>query len=568
MEENKKIKIVIIGGSIAGLSAATRARRINEYAEISIIDESKYIGIPLSGLPAYASGVLSNKETLLIGNEDRIKNIYNINIYKYHSAYEINLEKKEVYVKNLSTGKTFELNYDKLILATGNKYNLPKLQKRKISNLFFLRNIEDAIEIRDFIDKTSAKDITIAGSNLLSLITIGNLIKKGFNVTLIENNQIISNDFDEEFSYIIYDELIKNGVDIYLNSSIKDYIKIDRERINKIKLDNGAIINTHMIIFFPHIIPNTDLIKKLNLDRGDSDRIKVNEKMQTSNYNVFAAGNIAEANNYITKKPFTGYLTGASTQQQARVAGSVAAGKTSSFKGVLESKIIVLKNLTVGIVGLTLSNAKKLGYDVMPVTIYTGSHERFIPGSFQIHLKIIVNKEDRKILGAQVSGKGEGVDKRLDTLSTAINSSMTVDDLINLDLCYSPGVSTSKDPINILGMVAADRLDGLSNAVELENIKFENNPFILDVRNKKDYISSHIQNSKWIPLNELRSRINELPKDAYIYVYGYVGLQGYIAERILKGNGFEHVFNIEGGITSVKLMENMRTKTIKNFNIN
>jgi NADPH-dependent 2,4-dienoyl-CoA reductase/sulfur reductase-like enzyme/rhodanese-related sulfurtransferase len=552
---SNNLKLVIIGGSLAGLTAATRARRINEKAEITIVESGNYIGIPLPALPEFAAGIIKKKESLITDVDIRIEQIYNIRILKNTKAIEIDREKKIVSVKDNNSGKISQIAYDKLLLACGNKFSIPSIAKNKLANVFTLKTIDDSINIQNFIKKTGAKDVTIVGTNYFGLMTASFFIKSGFNLSIIDNKQDITDDFDKDFNFLIKEELTNNGVKIYLNKDIKDYSKIEKERVSRIKLQDGSSIDTHLIIFLNHITPNYELAKKSGLDLNNANRIKVNEKFQTSDPDIYAVGSIIEQYHIINKKSFSKIPTGAATQLQAKLAGTIIAGGDANNRGIYESRLIVFENMTIGFVGLNSNDAKKYNINTISVALHTGSHERFIPGSKHIYMKILVNSDTKKIIGAQVSGKGDGVDKRLDTLSTAIYSGLTLEDINNLNLCYSPGLSVSKDPINILGAIGLDRFNGYSHAVDFDEVPFNSETLILDVRSKEEYLKSRIENSMCIPLNELRDRLNEIPKEKHIYIFGHIGIMGYIAERILKGNGFTNVFNIEGGILSIKMKE-------------
>lgn len=557
MSEEKEIKIVVIGGSIGGLTAAKRARRISESTDITVIEESSYIGGTISALPFYTSGNIKKLETIYSKDDDELEEIYNFKMLKNHRAIDINRKEKKIIVKNLATEKNIEVPYDKLILACGSRFRLPKIVQKKIKNVFTLNNVQDAIEIREYMEKTSAKEILIVGSNYYSLITADNFVKKGFNVSLIDKKLIGLQDFDFEFNHILREELKNKGITLYNNLSIKKFIKNDKEKISKIELNNNQTIESHLILFFDNYLPNIDFVKKAGLDLGDTERIKVNNKMMTVDQNIFAVGSIAESYNRITNLPESSNFM-IPVQMQARVAGSVAADQEMTYKGSIKATIIKFQDFIIGSAGLNIQALNKIGVDNYSVTLFAGDHERYQPINEKLHIKILINKENRKILGAQICGKSNKVDKKLDLLYTAIYSNLTIDDLQMLGLSYTPELSYSKNPINTLGMIASNRMDGLSEVLTINDILLESKLFILDIRNKDEYAKSHVEGSTWIPLNELRKRLDEIPKDINIYICGHVGMRGYIAERILKGNGFKNVFNIEGGITAIKLMENMR----------
>ncbi len=557
MSEEKKIKIVVIGGSIGGLTAAKRARRISELAEITIIEESKYIGGTNSALPFYTSGNIKKIETLYTEDEEELEEIYNIKLLKNYKAIDINRKEKKVIVKNLAIEKNIEIPYDKLVLACGSRFKLPKIVQKKIKNVFVLNSIQDAIEIREYTEKTSAKEILIVGSNYYSLITADSFIKKGFNVSLIDKKLIGLQEFDFEFNHILREEMKNKGIILYNNLSIKKFIKNDKEKISKVELNNNQTIDTHLILFYDNYLPNIELAKKAALDLGETERIKVDNKMITVDQDIFAIGSIAESYNRITNLPESSNFM-IPVQIQARVAGSVAAGQEMIYKGSIKITVIKFQDFVIGSAGLNIQALNKIGIDNYSVTLFAGDHERYQPINEKLHIKILINKENRRILGAQICGKSIKVDKKLDLLYTAIYSNLTIDDLQMLGLSYTPELSYSKNPINTLGMIATNRMDGLTEVLTINDILLESKLFILDIRNKDEYTKSHVEGSTWIPLNELRKRLDEIPKDINIYICGHVGIRGYIAERILKGNGFKNVFNIEGGITAIKLMENMR----------
>ncbi len=556
MNDNKKTQIVVVGGSIGGLTAAKRARRINELAKITIVEESDFLNFPISALPFYASSNIKKIETVYDKNEEELEDIYNFQILKNHRAIDIDRKEKKLIVKNLSTEKNIEIPYDKLIIACGGKFTLPKIIQKKASNVFTMNHLQDAVNIREYIEKTSAKEIIIIGSNYYSLITADNFIKKGFNVTLIDKKLVGLKELDYEFNYILREELSRKGVRIFNNSSIKKFIKNDKLKISKIELNNERKISAHLILFFNNYTPNIVLAKKSSLDMSDAEKIKVNYKMQTIDPDIFAVGSIAESYNRITNLPES-YQMMVPVQIQARVAGTVAAGIDLIYKGAVNSKIIKIQDFIIGSTGLSLQTLNKVGIDGFSITLFSGDNERYQPGRDNFHIKLIIKKDDKRILGAQICGKSSKVDKKLDLLATAIFSNMTIDDLQSIDLSFTPELNSSRSPINTLGMIASNRFYKLTEVITINDILLESKLFILDIRNKNEYMKSHIEGSTWIPLNELRKRLDELPKDINIYICGHVGIRGYIAERLLKGNGFKNVFNIEGGITAIKLIENM-----------
>ncbi len=551
---NEKLKIVILGGSVYSLSIAGRIKRINENTEVTIIEESDFVGTNSVILPLIASGEIKN-DAIINGNEENITNMYDVKILKKHKATEINREKKEIILKNLDNAKSIQIQYDKLLLTSCNKGTVNAENIKKFINVYSLKNTEDAISIHKYIEKTSAKEVVLVGINFLSTIAANSFLKQGFNVTFIDKKSVFLENFDKEFDYSIKNEFNKNGIKLYLDSEIKDFLKSDKEKIAKIRLSNNIIIEAHVIILFDSLIPNLDLVLKAGIEVKNKNFIKVNEKFQTSDANIFAIGNLIENYNYVTKNYEKIYLTYNDIFKQARIVSLSILNINSSYKGIIDTKIVCIKNKAFASTGLNINLCKKYNLEFIPVTLYTGNHERFIPGVKQLHIKILVNKKDRKILGAQGCGEIQSISKKIDIIAMAILANLTVDDLINADFLYLPEINTMKDPLNILGMIASGRLDGYSNSLDLENISFNQNSHIIDVRSEKDFAKSHLEYSVCIPLKDLRKRINEIPKEKKIYIYGHTGQEGYIAERILKGNGINDVYSIDGGINSIKLFE-------------
>lgn len=556
-ETERSVKLVIVGGSVAGITAAKRARRLDEKLDITIIDESKYLCYPLPAIPIFSSGRIKKLEAIYSNDESAFIDVYNIKLLSNHKALEIDRENKIVSVRNLSSEKKFEISYDNLILATGSAFKLPKITLKKINNVFTLNNLEESIKIREFIEKTSAREIIIVGYCHHALITANSFIKDGFEVTIIDKKSFDINEFDPEFRFLIKDELVKSGVKFYSNTVIKKYIKTAKETASSIELSNGMTIKSQIIIFFDNYSANTELAEKSNLDMGITGRIKVNEFFQTNkDDNIYAIGSIAETFNKITSKPYFSKLA-IPVQIQGRIAGSSTANKKLPYPGCLGTCILKIQNLVFGSTGLTLRNAQKNEINAFSVTLFIGEKERYTHDNEKLHLKITINRDDKKIIGAQVCGSGTSVDKVLDILVTAISLECHINDLASFEFSYSPELSLQRNQINTLGMIAANMLDKISISKGFEELLFNNNICFLDVRNKHEYEKAHIDGALWIPLNELRARIDEVPKDIDIYIYGHIGLRGYVAERILKGNGFLNVYNIEGGITTIKLLEKM-----------
>lgn len=550
------LNIVIIGGSVAGVAAATRVKRLNENAQITLIEEGEYIGYSRYLLCAYACAPGNLDGGLLTGMEEKLTNIYDINIRKNTIIKEINKEQKRLVIEDSITRIADEIKYDKVIITEEDVTRLPKMFGMKSQNIFKIDRFNDIQNINEYVAKTGAKIITIVGATYFGLLTALNYSKKGYDVVIIEENKKYLDQFDDEFSYLIKEELIRNNINVFTGSGIYKLIKNLKDHVSQIQLKNDVVIKTHLVIFFTTPVPYNGFATKTGLSLNESGRIIVNEKMESTNPDFYAAGCIAGSFNYTMKSDDYADLPGP-CRQQARIAASNACGYDLFFKGILNTKIIKIGKFTVAQTGINVDIALNNNMEAYPLTLFAGNKERFSPGAKQIHLKIIVDKTNKLILGAQACSYGEGVDKKTDIIATAIYANLGIDELSNLELSYAPDLSTAVDPINTMGMMAYNQSNGLSNVINISDIDLRRDFFILDVRNENEKRKFHVDNSIWIPLSELRSRISEIPHQAVIYIYSHVGRRGYIAERILKGNGFEEVYNIQGGITSIKIETNL-----------
>jgi len=564
MEQLEKKKIVIIGASISGLAAAKRIRRLNENVEITLIDCKEYIGYPITGLPYFTAGLLKSHKTFTVGYLEDLKNIYNIRVLTSSLVYKIDFNNNIIYIKNLKTDDKTEELYDYLILATGLKIDLSdKFNINNCNNLFKIQGIEEAIKAREYLEKSGTNRITIVGDNILSLSFMNNFLKNGYEIVLLTKNNRLLPQFDPELSYLIEEELIKKGVKIYKNFNIIKFKK-NNGLITSL-ISNLINIDVQVLFYFDDIVPNTSYIDRTIILSGiNNNTIIANNNFKTYFNNVFATGSAVEVKEKITEKNIYTISARESELRGRIVADSVIneiLGKNEEnkkkYNGYIRNDFISIKDFYAGIVGINEEEAKRNGFDFLSVTLVSGDKERFIASKSKIYLKVIIDRINRKILGAQICGENSNVDKRIDILYTAIYSELTVDDLINLNLSYSPEISLIKDPINIVGRIGANILDGFTNYITNFDFKLNENIFILDIRTKEERKKSFLLKSHWIPLNELRNRLNEIPKEKRIYIYGNNGVREYIAERILKQNNFNLVYNIAGGIEIIKIKENI-----------
>jgi len=551
----KKEEIAIVGGSNVGIAAATRLRRIREDVNITIFDKSEHIGYPASGIPYFLSNSLKSADTFTKGFEERLTEIYNINIVKECEVQSINRDTKTITVFNLRNKQVYEKAYDKLVLATGFYFSLSDKELLDSPNFFIIKNIEQAIRAKDYIRNRGVKKISIVGVNTISINIAVSMIEAGYEVALITKEKNLIENFDNEFDYILKNELTKAGIRVYCGIESIVYKKNTENSVTNIEI-NYLDIETQLVIYCDDPTPSSYLAANSGLNVGKKRAVLVDSFFQTSDPDIYSGGGVAEFLN--APLELGGRIPGINrAMNHGRDIGSNIGGVKTAEQIFVDNVFFKIKNFNIGMVGISEAEAEANSLETYSITVFSGDRERFVPEASQIHIKLIVDKNSQAILGAFIRGKSNEVSRKLDVLITSIHSGLTVSELSALNFTYHPSNSTIKDTLNIAGMIACDYSDGLTNLASLENSESEGDIFILDVRNKKERDKSMVLNSKWIPLAELRSRLNELPKDKNIYIYGNVGLRGYVAERILKNNDFKNTFNISGGIASIKINENI-----------
>lgn len=556
MSNQNNENIVIIGGSNAGVSAATRARRLNEKANITIIEQSSFVGSNQSALAYFISDAIASIDTVISDIENTLQNVYDIQLMKNCQVTRIDRKICSVHVYNNITMTDYDIPYDKLVVATGFEYDVTSdSSMNKMNNFFTLKNLEDAIKIKHFIKTSAVKDIAIIGCNYISIKTAAALIEAGFNVTIIDGKSVMLDEFDEDFNSILKKEIKKAGCKLYLKTEINKYTKNENNYITHVLADSFDL-EVDMVLYFDNMRPNTYLARNAGCNVGASNAITVNKEFRTNDEHIWAGGAAAEVTDFITNDKNNIFSIN-QARSFGRTIGSSMYEQGEGLARSIRSYYFMLKSFSIGIAGINESQAKKYKYDYIIAEVFTGDHERFIPNANQIHLKILVDKNTRTILGGQVSGYSNSVERKMDILISAMYSGMTVDQLAQANFSYNPKINLLTDPVNTVAMIAQNILDGVSNPVYSKDINFFGDICLLDIRTKNEHDRSSVMGSLWIPLDEIRDRIDEIPKNKKIYVYGHVGIRGYIAERILKGSGFKDVYNIVGGISSIKINENI-----------
>jgi len=536
-------KVIIVGGVAGGATAAARLRRISEDVEIILIERGEYISFANCGLPYYIGETIKDRSKLLVQTVEGMSERFKLDIRNLSEVMSIDPDKKTVSIKNLKNGEVYDETYDKLLLSPGARPIVPPIPGLKENEtLFTLRNIPDTDKIKGYVDNQKPKQAVVVGGGFIGIEMAENLVDRGIEVTLIEMAKQIMAPIDFELASILHTHLKEKGVNLILENGVNSFA----DNGKKIILADGTEINTDMTILSIGVKPENELAKSAGLMIGERGGIIVNEFLQTSNEHIYAVGDAVEVVDYISGTKAMIPLAGPANRQ-GRIAANNIMGRKEKYQGTLGTSIAKVFDLTVAATGNNEKTLKRLSVPYEVVHIHPSSHAGYYPGAASIALKLIFNKETGKIFGAQAVG-ADGVDKRIDVIATAIKGGLTVEDLTNLELSYAPPFSSAKDPVNMAGYVASNISDGELEQVQWHEIDeiIANGGLLIDVREPMEREFGFIEGSQNISLNELRTRLEDLPKDKTIYVSCQVGLRGYLASRILKNNGFK-VKNLDGG---------------------
>lgn len=544
-------KVLIIGGVAGGASAAARLRRLDETAEIIMFERGEHISFANCGLPYYIGGIIPERDHLLVETAEGMSSRFNMDVRVQTEVLSIHTSRKTVSVLDRITGRTYEESYDYIILSPGaNPITPPIPGLDKAENVFTLRSIPDTDRIMEFIEIKQPHKAVVVGGGFIGLEMAENLHHRGLDVTIVEMLVQVMAPLDYEMAAFVHNHLREKGVNLILGDGVQAF----KELGGKIQLQSGKTVASEITILSIGVRPEVSLAKEAGLELGSRGGIKVNPYLQTSDPFIYAIGDAVEVQDFISQKPALIPLAGPANKQ-GRMAADNIAGLGRKYRGTMGTSIAKVFDLQVASVG---NNEKMLKQNDMPyevVHIHSGSHAGYYPGAHDMALKLLFHPTTGQIYGAQGVGQ-EGVDKRIDVLATAIFSDLTVRDLQELELAYAPPFSSAKDPVNMLGFAAANIMDGMTSHVqwyEIEEIKKEGG-ILLDIRSNMERKLDPIDDSIHIPLDELRTRLSELPLDKAIYVFCYIGVRGYIAERILKQNGFS-VYNLDGGIRTLRAVQ-------------
>ncbi len=546
-------KTVIVGGVAGGASAAARLRRVDETAEIIMFERGSYISFANCGLPYYIGGTIKERNALFVQTPEAMNARFNMDVRIDSEVVSIDRNNKTVHIRELKTGKEYDETYDNLVLSPGSSPIRPNIPGIDNPRVFSLWNVPDTDAIKSYIEDNKIKNATVIGGGFIGIEMAENLHDLGINVTLVEMADQVMTPVDYEMAQIIHHHLSSKGVRLLLNNGVKAFE--DKDNTTYVQLQDGTEVPSDMVILSIGIRPNGELAKECGLEVNQRGGIVVDEYMQTSDPSIYAVGDAIEVIDYVSNTPTMIPLAGPANKQGRIVANNIA-GKKEAYKGTQGTSVAKVFDLTVASTGLNEKQLNKLGKeygkDYYISLVQPNSHAGYYPGALPMTLKLIFDK-DGKVLGAQNVGY-DGVEKRIDVIATALRFGATIYDLKELELSYAPPFSSAKDPVNLAGFAAENILEESQLPFLWREVKDidPSKTVILDVRELVEFNLGAISNATHIPLNSLRSRMSELPKDKEIVVYCAVGLRGYIATRILSSYGFK-AKNLLGGYSLYKV---------------
>ena len=523
-----------------GASAAARLRRLREHDEIIMLERGDDISFANCGLPYYIGGEITDKKMLTLQTPESFRSRFNIDVRIRNEAVRISPGTHTVTIRNTETGETYEEHYDKLILSPGAEPVRPNIGGIGLPHVFTLRNIPDTMRIKRYIAEKKPQKAVVVGGGYIGAEMAENLANAGLDVSVAELADHLIAPLDFDMAADVHRYLQSKGVRLYLNSGVTEITE------NAVALQNGRI-EADLVILSVGVRPETALAKECGIAVNSRGSIIVNSRMQTGFPDIYAVGDAIEVQDYITGSPAFVPLAGPAGKQ-GRIAADSIAGLHSAYTGTQGSAVLKLFDMTVAATGLNerRAQAEGIGYD--KVYTYSASHASYYPNGKQMSVKVLWDKQTLRILGAQIVGF-DGVDKRMDVLATAIRFGAKVTDLKDLELCYAPPFGSAKDPVNMVGFVAENVINGTVKQVfwhDVENLPRDGSVFLLDVRTKTETARGMIEGAVNIPLDTLRENLDKLPRNKPIYVNCHSGQRSYIACRILSANGFD-CYNLAGG---------------------
>ncbi|WP_434310909.1 FAD-dependent oxidoreductase [Hominifimenecus sp. rT4P-3] len=537
------MKVVIVGGVAGGASAAARLRRLDEQAEIIMLEKGEHISYANCGLPYHIGGVIVDEDELLLQTPESFYQRFRVQVRVRHEVISIQKEAKTVRVRNLADGTEYEETYDKLILSPGAEPFVPPMEGAALPRVFTLRNVADMRRIRQAVDHQACQKAVVIGGGFIGLELCENLAERGIQVSVVEAAPQILAPYDAEMARILQTRMEEAGICFYLNAQARAIREGENGYL--VELPEQKVLECDFVVLAIGVRPDSGLAKTAGLDLNARGGIQTNEYMETSERDIYAVGDAIEIKNAVLKSKGMTPLAGPANKQGRLAAGNLV-GARETYPGTVGSSVIKIFDLTAACTGANEKMLQAAGISYEKVYLMPLSHAGYYPGATSLALKLLFDLNG-KVLGAQCVGES-GVEKRIDVIASVLHFGGNVKDLTQLDLCYAPPYSSAKDPVNFAGYVAENVLGGLSpiwHWHELPKLD-EQEITLLDVRTEEEYGEGHLRHSVNIPVDELRERIGELDREKPIYLYCQVGIRGYIAQRILMQNGYT-VWNLSGG---------------------
>ena len=531
------MKVVIVGGVAGGASAAARLRRLDEQAEIVMLERTGFVSYANCGLPYYVGGVITEEKKLTLQTPQSFKARFNVDARVNSEVTRIDRRAKKVIVRSTLDGKEYEESYDKLILSPGARAMRPDIPGIDDPRVMSMRTVEDTIAMRGFVVGRNPRRVVVCGAGYIGLEVAENLCELGIDVTIVQRPDHVLPPLDREMAADVHHQLRSHGIKLLLSDALES---IETEDGLRAVLRSGKKLDADLIVIALGVVPDTDLAKEAGLELGIKGTIVVNDHLVTSDPDIYAVGDAIQVRNYVTGAPANIALAGPANKQ-GRIAADNIAGLDAVFRGSMGSSVIKVFDMTVATTGINEKQAKDLGVPYDKVYTYSATHATYYPGGRNMSVKTLFDPKTGRVLGAQIVGY-EGVEKRADVIATAIHGGMTVMDLAELDLTYAPPFSSAKDPVNYAGFVACNVMEGRIKQCfwnEIDDLAKDPKNCLVDVRTEREFGQGHIEGSMNIPVDDIRRRMDEIPKDRRVVLICQSALRSYIAARILEQNGYD-----------------------------
>lgn len=554
-------KIIIIGGVAAGATAAAKVRRISPTAQITMLEAGPDISFANCGLPYYIGGDIKSRSKLILQSPESFKEQYDVEVHVNTAVSSIDKKSHQVKTANSQTGEQKTFEYTKLILAQGGRPIKPTITGADQNHVFTLWTLEDMDKISNYLEEKKPKNAVVVGGGFIGLEMVEALVKRGLKVNVVEMMPHVMGIMEAETAGFIETEMLSYGVGIHTSAGVTEIGS------RSVKLDNGKVLDADMVLLSIGVRPTLQLAKDAGLEIGEAGGLLVNSQLQTSDPDIFAAGDMVEIEHRVSGKKVRIPLAGPANRQ-GRIAAENALGGNHPYKGAIGTSVVRVFEAVAGITGFSLKQARAAGLDADSVVVHKEHHTSYYPGAETVTAMLIYDRNTGIILGGQTAGY-KGADKRLDVIATAAAAKLTISDLADIDFAYSPPIGTANDAINMAAYTAENRISGFSPSVtvsELDSFIEDKNPVFVDVRDVFAFEKSHVKGAIHIPLELLAEQINTIPEGRSVIIYDETGKKGHQALRTLLGAGFTDVTNVSGGHTS--LQRQARTVGFKNLEIN